>query len=63
MKSPTSGDGSPATVSERVARLRDMGIGGLILHFRVGPMSWSDNERSLRLFAREVMPRFRDGGS
>lgn len=54
--------GSPATVSERVARLRDMGIGGLILHFRVGPMSWTDNERSLRLFAREVMPRFRGGG-
>lgn len=50
--------GSPATVAERVARLREIGIGGLILHFRVGPMSWSDNERSLRLFAREVMPRF-----
>ena len=50
--------GSPATATERIARLREIGIGGLILHFRVGPMSWADNERSLRLFAREVMPRF-----
>lgn len=54
--------GSPAAVAERVARLGEMGIGGLILHFRVGPMSWADNERSLRLFAGEVAPRFGDGG-
>ena len=53
--------GSPDTVSERIERLRRIGIGGLILHFRVGPMSWEDNERSLRLFASEVMPKFLNG--
>ena len=51
--------GSPDTVAERLKRLQQIGIGGLILQFRVGPMSWEDNERSLRLFASEVMPRFR----
>ena len=51
--------GSPDTVAERIERLQRIGIGGLILQFRVGPMSWEDNERSLRLFASEVMPRFR----
>ena len=51
--------GSPDTVAKRIERLQEIGIGGLILQFRVGPMSWEDNEASLRLFADEVMPRFR----
>ena len=51
--------GSPDTVAERIERLQRIGIGGLILQFRVGPMSWEDNEASLRLFADRVMPRFR----
>ena len=51
--------GSPDTVAARIERLRRIGIGGLILQFRVGPMSWEDNEASLRLFSSEVMPRFR----
>ena len=51
--------GSPDTVAARIERLKGIGIGGLILQFRVGPMSWEDNEASLRLFANEVMPRFR----
>ena len=51
--------GAPDTVADRIRRLGRIGIGGLILHFRVGPMSWDDNERSLRLFADEVMPHFR----
>ncbi len=51
--------GSPETVAKRVERLRRIGIGGLILQFRVGPMSWEDNERSMRLFANQVMPQFR----
>ncbi len=53
--------GSADSVAERIRRLERIGAGGLILHFRVGPMSWEENERSLRLFADEVMPRFRDG--
>ena len=51
--------GAPDTVVSRIRRLERIGIGGLILHFRVGPMSWEDNERSLRLFADQVMPRFK----
>ena len=51
--------GSPDTVAERIEQLSRIGVGGLILHFRVGPMTWDENERSLRMFADEVMPRFR----
>ncbi len=51
--------GSPDTVAERIEKLGRIGVGGLILHFRVGPMTWDENERSLRMFADEVMPRFR----
>jgi alkanesulfonate monooxygenase SsuD/methylene tetrahydromethanopterin reductase-like flavin-dependent oxidoreductase (luciferase family) len=51
--------GSPDTVAARISRLSRIGIGGLILQFRVGPMSWEANERSLRLFSEQVMPRFR----
>ncbi len=51
--------GSPDTVAQRIERLGRIGVGGLILHFRVGPMTWDENERSLRMFADEVMPRFR----
>ncbi len=50
--------GSPATVCERIERLRKMGVGGLIIHFRVGSLSREDNERSLRLFAEKVAPEF-----
>ena len=51
--------GSPDTVVKRIETLQRIGVGGLILQFRVGPMSWEDNERSMRLFANRVMPRFR----
>lgn len=51
--------GSPETVSDRIARLQEIGMGGLILHFRVGPLTWEENERSLRLFSEHVMPNFR----
>ena len=50
--------GSPDTVAEKIKPLDDMGIGGLIIHFRIGAMTYQQNERSLRLFAEKVMPRF-----
>jgi hypothetical protein len=34
-------------------------MGGLILHFRLGPMPWDVAEHSLRLFAEQVAPEFR----
>jgi alkanesulfonate monooxygenase SsuD/methylene tetrahydromethanopterin reductase-like flavin-dependent oxidoreductase (luciferase family) len=51
--------GSPTTVCERLAPLQAMGVGGVILHFRLGPMSWEATEQSLKLFAERVAPEFR----
>ena len=51
--------GSPATVAEKLANLEKAGLGGLIIHFRLGPMSWDDAESSLRLFAEKVAPELR----
>jgi hypothetical protein len=38
--------------------LQKIGVGGVILHFRLGPMSWEATEHSLRLFAAQVAPAF-----
>ncbi len=53
--------GSPATVCEKLAPLQKIGVGGVILHFRLGPMSWEATEHSLRLFAGQVAPEFQGG--
>ena len=50
--------GSPDTVAETVAALRDAGAGGIMIQFRIGEMSWDAAENSMRLFADKVMPRF-----
>ena len=54
--------GSPKTVIEQIQRLRDMtGLGSLMLHYP----PWYGEKKSmasLELFAREVMPKFRDAG-
>ncbi len=50
--------GSAATVCEKLEDLKKLGIGGIIIHFRLGPMSWEENENSLRLFASKVAPEF-----
>jgi alkanesulfonate monooxygenase SsuD/methylene tetrahydromethanopterin reductase-like flavin-dependent oxidoreductase (luciferase family) len=53
--------GSPATVAEKIERLRGMtGAGSIMLHYP----PWYGIDRalaSLQLFADEVMPRFRQG--
>ena len=46
--------GPPATVAEQVAEVKAMSVGGLILNFRLGPMSYDDTARSLTLFAQKV---------
>jgi alkanesulfonate monooxygenase SsuD/methylene tetrahydromethanopterin reductase-like flavin-dependent oxidoreductase (luciferase family) len=51
--------GSPATVAARMAELEATGIGGVILAFRMGPLSWEHTARSLTLFAEQVVPRTR----
>jgi len=49
--------GSPATVAERIAELEATGVGGAILAFRLGPMSFEHTAQSLSLFMNEVVPR------
>lgn len=54
--------GSPDTVARRIHQLSDWGINHLLLRF-MG--EWSGNsktvaEKSMRLFTKEVMPRFKD---
>ncbi|MFQ6028381.1 MAG: LLM class flavin-dependent oxidoreductase, partial [Dehalococcoidia bacterium] len=48
--------GSPETVCEKLEPLRDIGVGGIIIHFRLGSMPWEAAEHSLRLFAEKVSP-------
>ncbi|MBN8872782.1 MAG: LLM class flavin-dependent oxidoreductase [Rhodospirillales bacterium] len=51
--------GSPATVAEKLAILGKTGVGGLIMQFRLGPMSWEQTAASLTLFRDQVMPALR----
>jgi alkanesulfonate monooxygenase SsuD/methylene tetrahydromethanopterin reductase-like flavin-dependent oxidoreductase (luciferase family) len=51
--------GSPATVSEAIAEIDRIGVGGLILVFRIGPMHSEVAEHSIRLFMQKVAPEFR----
>ncbi|HEY0183712.1 MAG TPA: LLM class flavin-dependent oxidoreductase [Rhodopila sp.] len=48
--------GSPATVAEKLAPLREAGVGGLIMQFRLGPMSYEQTANSLSLFNDKVIP-------
>jgi len=52
--------GSPATVAEQVAEIDAVGVGGLILQFRLGPASHEVTENSIRLFMEKVAPEFAD---
>jgi len=51
--------GSPATVAEKLAAVDAIGVGGVILSFRLGPMSYEIAAGSLALFAEKVMPALR----
>jgi len=51
--------GSPATVTEAIAEIDRIGVGGLILVFRIGPMASEVAENSIRLFMQKVAPAFR----
>jgi alkanesulfonate monooxygenase SsuD/methylene tetrahydromethanopterin reductase-like flavin-dependent oxidoreductase (luciferase family) len=53
--------GSPATVTAAFRELAEIGVGGVIMAFRLGPMRHEDAANSLRLFMREVAPQFRQG--
>ena len=51
--------GSPATVAEEIAQIDAIGVGGLILVFRLGPMPLEVAESSIRLFMNKVAPQFK----
>jgi alkanesulfonate monooxygenase SsuD/methylene tetrahydromethanopterin reductase-like flavin-dependent oxidoreductase (luciferase family) len=48
--------GSPATVAEELAQVAAIGVGGVIMQFRLGPMAYDDVAQSLTLFMRQVAP-------
>jgi alkanesulfonate monooxygenase SsuD/methylene tetrahydromethanopterin reductase-like flavin-dependent oxidoreductase (luciferase family) len=52
--------GSPETVCERIQKVHDTGVGGVIIHFRLGSMPYETAAHSLKLFAEQVAPNFRD---
>jgi alkanesulfonate monooxygenase SsuD/methylene tetrahydromethanopterin reductase-like flavin-dependent oxidoreductase (luciferase family) len=54
--------GSPATVAEEIARIDEIGIGGLLMVFRIGPMPYEIAENSIRLFMGKVAPQFTKAG-
>jgi alkanesulfonate monooxygenase SsuD/methylene tetrahydromethanopterin reductase-like flavin-dependent oxidoreductase (luciferase family) len=51
--------GSPDTVSEAIAEIDRIGVGGLILVFRLGPMPYEVAAHSIRLFMNKVAPNFK----
>ena len=48
--------GSPATVAEKLAQVAAIGVGGVIMQFRLGPMSYDEVAQSLTLFMHQVAP-------
>jgi alkanesulfonate monooxygenase SsuD/methylene tetrahydromethanopterin reductase-like flavin-dependent oxidoreductase (luciferase family) len=48
--------GSPATVAEKLAPIAASGVGGVIIQFRLGTMSYEQAAQSLTLFRDKVMP-------
>ena len=51
--------GSPDTVAKHIENMRDMGIGQVLCWMNFGGLPQEKIRRSMELFAREVMPRFR----
>ena len=55
--------GSPATVAEALAKVDAIGVGGVIMQFRLGPMTYDDLAQSLTLFMQKVVPQLAGRGS
>lgn len=49
--------GSPATVAERLAAVAAIGVGGVIMQFRLGPMPYEVAAQSLTMFMQIVAPQ------
>jgi alkanesulfonate monooxygenase SsuD/methylene tetrahydromethanopterin reductase-like flavin-dependent oxidoreductase (luciferase family) len=50
--------GSPDTVIERLSHIDTIGVGGVILQFRLGPAPYDVTANSIRLFMDKVAPTF-----
>ena len=57
--SETLAFGSPDTVARHVETMRQLGVGQVLCWMNFGGLSQDKIRRSMELFAREVMPRFR----
>src|SRR5512132_319985 len=53
--------GSPDTVARRIEGMRAAGVGHVLCWMNFGGLPQEKIRRSMELFAREVMPHFRDG--
>ena len=53
--------GSPERVTEAIAEVASLGVGGLIATFRLGPLSHEAAARSFTLFMERVAPQFCNG--
>ncbi len=51
--------GAPARVAEAIAEIAELGVGGMIATFRLGPLPHQAAVDSLELFMTEVAPQFR----
>ena len=45
-------------MAEKLATIDQIGVGGLILQFRVGPAPYDVTEHCIRLFMDKVAPEF-----
>ena len=54
--------GSPATVAEEIAKIERIGVGGLLMVFRMGPMPFELAANSITLFMKKVAPQFTNAG-
>jgi alkanesulfonate monooxygenase SsuD/methylene tetrahydromethanopterin reductase-like flavin-dependent oxidoreductase (luciferase family) len=52
--------GSPDTVARHIEQMRAMGVGQVLCWMNFGGLPQAGVRRSMELFAREVMPRFRE---
>src|SRR2546427_9254344 len=51
--------GSPDTVATKIEEMRRVGVGRILCWMNFGGLDRQKVRRSMELFAREVMPRFR----
>ena len=52
--------GSPDTVARKIEAMRASGVGHVLCWMNFGGLAQDKIRRSMELFAREVMPHFRD---